>query len=318
MCALTVSGKLLKVPLGKNRGGYIYHPIENCPCAFEPYMSYEDFINHVLKEDTDYMADVRRHSELVTYLCKYSDEFLPCMKPADRNLISFSNGVLDISTREFHLYSDPLPESVEGHVARKHIPLQYTGSTDTPVMDSILRYQFEEGDGQIELLFAMIGRTFFKICERDRWGVVPILLGHGIGKSTIMSIISAMFNSKSVGEIRTNRCMHRVFCNELILIQNLQKKISKVISPDVFEKMVSGEQIRLRMKYKPSIICTWTAPLFMESNVMLDYDDDLTHRRLVVFRFEKSPSRDAIDTTLSKRIIDSELPNIVARSLLGK
>ena len=185
-------------------------------------------------------------------------------------------------------------------------------------MDSILRYQFEEGDGQIELLFAMIGRTFFKICERDRWGVVPILLGHGIGKSTIMSIISAMFNSKSVGEIRTNRCMHRVFCNELILIQNLQKEISKVISPDVFEKMVSGEQIRLRMKYKPSIICTWTAPLFMESNVMLDYDDDLTHRRLVVFRFEKSPSRDAIDTTLSKRIIDSELPNIVARSLLGK
>ena len=318
----TVSGKLRKVPSEDGRGGIIYRPIENCPCAYEPYLSYTDFINHVLKGDGDYLAAVRRYDEIMKYMCKYSDESLPCMT-TDKNLISFTNGVLSLSPRVFHLYTEPLPESVSGHIARHHISSQYTGSTDTPLMDQILQHQFEDGDGRIEQLFATIGRTFFKIRERDHWDVVAILLGRGQGKSTIMSVIAALFNPRSVAELDSSHekmfGLQSTLGKELVMISDAPEKIFKVLSQDVFQKMVSGGEISVNIKYKPTIVCTWTTPLFIASSVMLDYDDDEGEisRRLVIFPFENFLNPGALDTTLSNRIISSELPNIVARSLQG-
>jgi hypothetical protein len=131
-------------------------------------MTYADFINHVLKGNDYYLANVRRHDELLSYLCKYKEDSLPILK-SDTNLLSFSNGVLELSTREFHSYSEPLPESIIGRVARHHIHSPpYTGSTETPLFDRVLNYQFDKGDGQYETLLALIGRTFFAVRFENR------------------------------------------------------------------------------------------------------------------------------------------------------
>ena len=284
-------------------------------------MTYATFINHVLGRNDEYLANIRLHDDLMTYLRKYnSEDSLPLMK-SDRNLLSFSNGVLCLSTQKFHLYAVPLPDYIVGRVARHHIPCLYTGSTDTPLMDRILRHQFEEGDGRIEQLFAMIGRTFFKIRERDSWDVMAMLLGERkTGKSTILAIIAAMFNPASVGEIEDNRFgLQKTYNKELVLIRDAPAKISKILSQEVFQKMVCGERINVKIKYNSPIACIWSTPLFMESDTMMDYDDGRGQisRRVVIFRFEKLLSPDSIDPTLSERIITTELPNIVARCLQG-
>ena len=125
-------------------------------------MTFKSFINTVFKGNDDFLASVRRHEEIMTYLCKYEEDSLPILK-SDTDLLSFSNGVLEISTLEFHSYSEPLPESVIGRVARHHIQSPYTGSTETPLFDQVLNYQFNEGDGQYETLLALIGRSFFAV-----------------------------------------------------------------------------------------------------------------------------------------------------------
>lgn len=75
--------------------GYVYEPVEGCPCAFKPTVKYEDYVNTVLKGDPTYLSNPRRFDEVMKFLQSYRVDEMPEFVP-DRDLLSFGNGVLDI------------------------------------------------------------------------------------------------------------------------------------------------------------------------------------------------------------------------------
>ena len=134
----------------------VYRQVPGCPCAFEPYMSFTEFIHSVVRGDPDYRANVRRMAELETYMDKYDEAAFPRLVP-DTDVLSFQNGVVVLMPSVCFV---PYPDAsagdagydtfeLRGRVARHHIPLPYTGSEATPEFDSILSRQFDEGDGAL-------------------------------------------------------------------------------------------------------------------------------------------------------------------------
>jgi phage/plasmid-associated DNA primase len=73
--------------------------------------------------------------------------------------------------------------------------------------------------------------------------------------------------------------------------------------------------VDIARKYHGSISIAWTAPLFLCGNTYLTYEDSggSLSRRLALFRFDKYVDRK--DSQLEAKIIASELPALVTKSL---
>ena len=162
--------------------GHVFEPVPGCPCAFRVVqvrgteakpMTYDDYIRQVLHGDEEYRSDPRLLKVLGTYMSEYDEDDFPRLVH-DEGLLSFSNGVYVLSDDRFVEYADEeatLPFRMRGRAARHHIPLPFTGSTDTPLFDKLLAPQFEQGDGQAETLCALIGRLLFRLKRHDFWQV---------------------------------------------------------------------------------------------------------------------------------------------------
>jgi hypothetical protein len=73
------------------RDGMIYKPRdEKKRCAYEPYMKYADFINHVLQGNMIYTSAPKRFADLMKHLENYNDKELPFIK-INRRYIAFQN-----------------------------------------------------------------------------------------------------------------------------------------------------------------------------------------------------------------------------------
>ena len=305
----------------KKKAGMVYSPIPGCPCAYEPLMSYEDHINHVLKGDSDYVSRVKHHLDLVTYMNVYNEDAFPRLE-TDVDLLSFANGVLILSTYAFIPYSDYADSELAGRVARHHIPSDWTDDTTTPLFDKILAHQFGETDCRLEVLYALIGRLFFQVRQLDHWEVMPFFLGEaGTGKSTVLSVISAMFAKSATADIDCNTQktfgLQEMYDKEVVMIKDAPEKMSEVLSQEILQKMVTGETIHISVKHRPAFDVTWKAPILAASNHPFDYKDNQGQmsRRVVIFRFDSPLASSMADTTLESRILSTELPNLVARSL---
>lgn len=266
------------------------------------------------------MDNPRRFEELVKFMVTYDLAEIPWYKP-DRNIISFSNGVLQLAGGDFTLYSD-LDAAEEGglasRVARHHIPQPYTGCADTPLLDIILNAQFEPEVA--ELLLALIGRSLFQIGEREGWQVMPFLVGvGGTGKSLVLNIISELFARGAVGVLAAKReevfGMANLLEKEVIIGRDMPAKMSASLPQEVMQCMTSGEEMEIPRKGTTALYKQWTAPLILAGNHMPDYlnTGNNVGRRIVSFRFDNVISRPQGD--LQERILKGELPNVVCRAL---
>lgn len=303
----------------RKRSGFIFEPIKGCPCAFIQQCTYEKFINEALKDNETYTNNPRRFDEALKFLQNYEVTKLPQLVP-DLDLMSFSNGVLELSSACFTAYAGLDPEGgMAKRAARHHIPLDYTGSCDTPLLDTILAAQFEADVA--EVLFALIGRLFFKVGVKDGWQVMPYLVGiGGTGKSLILNVVQHLFAPGMVGNLAAKReevfGMANLMDKELVMGRDMPAKLSGSLSQEVMQSMTAGEGMEIPRKGQTALnLTTWTTPCIMASNHMPDYVNTGNNvgRRIVTFRFEKTVSSPQED--LQQRMIDTELPNIVARAL---
>jgi hypothetical protein len=189
-------------------GDHVWRPVSGAPCAYERGETFQEFVNELFVDEPMYYArTTRTHDELLKYLRNYNP---PEMRNIvrDRDLLSFSNGVLRLRDARFVPISPPgllAPEELTGRIARHHIPHSYTGEIETPLMDKLLACQFEEGDGQVETLYALMGRLLYRVKERDNWQVMVMLVGRaGSGESTVLNVVHALIGLHTTGELDCN------------------------------------------------------------------------------------------------------------------
>ncbi len=140
-----------------------------------------------------------------------------------------------------------------------------------------------------------------------------------IGKSVILAVITALFRPGTVGNLGSKReevfGMDNIADKELVIGRDMPKKLSGVLPQETLQCMVSGEDMEIARKNAKAVNLTWTAPIVLTSNHFTDYESTggNTARRFVTFCFNNPVSNP--DYALKARILDSELPNILARSL---
>lgn len=298
----------------------VYAPVPGCPCAYVPLEDvgeFGQFINHVFRDNALFHKTVKHYDELMAYLVKINPPHLPELK-VDRGLLSFANGVLILDRGELVAHDAP---EVQGRVARNHIPCDYTGSHDTPLVDLILARQFGHQPRVIDTLHVLLGRLLFRVRQHDNWQVVPLLVGEaGSGKSTLLNVVSALFDPASVGEIDCNNekafGLQDKYAKELLTVSDMPQRMSDHLPQEQFQKMVSGDHVQVSVKYGTAFSLKWDVPMLFAGNQLLDYKDDAgqTSRRVVPFYF-RSGVGGATITTLEDDIKAAELPNLVAKCL---
>jgi phage/plasmid-associated DNA primase len=93
--------------------------------------------------------------------------------------------------------------------------------------------------------------------------------------------------------------------------------MSDVLPQEQFQKMVSGEGLQVSVKHGMAFTVPWQSHIIAASNTMFNYEDNAgqTSRRVVVFAFEKPLDPMTADMNLDSKIIDQELPNVIAKCL---
>ena len=273
----------------------------------------------VLDDDEEFRENPNRFKDLETYMIKYNPKSFRNIN-VDRDLLSFSDGVLALSSFDFIPYSDASRiDALGDRIARHHIDLPFErASTDTPMFDSIFTAQFDDDDGRIDMMYALIGRLFFKVNQLDNWQVIPLILGAGnTGKSSVLQVIESMFRAGSVAELDGQNektfGLENKYDKDALFIRDAPAKMSRVLPQETFQKMVTGEGMQVAVKYGSAITMPWDVPIIAVSNNMFDYVDNAAQvsRRVVTFNFRKIVA--TVNTRLVKNIKELELASIVKK-----
>lgn len=305
----------------RKRAGIVYRPIQDCPCAFVKLCDYKHFITDVLASDPLYAGKAKIMDEALKYLTNYTGEVRMPELESDRDMVSFSNGLLQLSTTTFSPYADIQPEcELLSHVARHYIPHAYTSSPLTPLLDVILDAQIDRNVADV--LCALIGRSLFKVNQLDGWQVMVFLVGSaGTGKNTILSIISSLFAPGAVGKIVPKRedvfALSSLADKEVVLGREMPPKTSALLPQGSMQTMTSGEGMEVPRKGHIALQVTWSAAIIMAGNHYHDYVDTGNNvgRRMVNVRFDRVVEQQDVQPKLLQSILASELPNIMCRCL---
>lgn len=317
-----VRGKLLDHALSlglRKRDGMVYSPVPGCPCAYTQMCNFKDYINLVLHDEPLFSEVPKRFDECVSILTNQNKMTKMPELVCDRDLLSFSNGVLQLATATFNIYSDMDPEcELARRVARHHIPFPYMGSAETPYLDQILDAQFDKDVA--EVLCALIGRALFTVGQLDGWQVMLFMSGvGGTGKSLVLNIIASLFAPEAVGNLAAKReeifGMANLVDREIVLGSDMPAKMSASLPQEIMQTMTAGDRMEIPRKGQVALQVKWTAPVILAGNHYPDYVNTGNNvgRRMVTVRF------DNVITTpqdnLLECILQSELPNIVYRCL---
>jgi hypothetical protein len=276
--------------------GLVFAPVPDCPLAYRELCTYEQFVNMALRNEPEYRSHPDNFDDAIRYLeISPGNISMPLLR-RDRNLLSFTNGVLNISSMTFIPREDDaaLREYRAPLVARHHIPMPFTASRETPLLDLILLTQFTPEVADV--LCAMLGRAFFEVNELDDWHVYPHLTGDSAtGKSVLLKVLRAAFSPRSVATLGPNPSQYGFnlddyMGHELVIGNNMQEKMSEVLS-------------------------RWKIPLITCGNYMPDYSGTNADvgRHIVIFRFQQDVNNPM--DNLDKMIIDAEIPAFVARCI---
>jgi len=301
----------------------VYEPVPGSPCAYRELCDYKQFVNRSLKSNRKHAGLIRKHPRHVDDCIKYlnnliEEEDMPDYI-VDKDLLSFRNGVLRLSTIEFVPYGSNF-EILHGKVARNHIDCDYEASSDTPNIDKVLDTQFEDEDVK-RIFFALVGRLFFEVGQFDKWQVMPFLVGvGGTGKSLLLNVISKCFSESALGNISGKReevfGLANLHNKEVVMGCDMPVEMSKCLPQVLFQNMTAGDRVEVPRKSTTALHVQWKAPIIMASNYMPDYVNSGNNigRRIVSFRFTKSVA--TRDYGLQDAILHSnELANFVYRSL---
>jgi len=283
--------------------GIVYKRVK--PYAYVKYMEPMDFLNSIFSDDPAFHSNINNMDNLIKYMKQYDHVDCPFLQ-YDKYYLGFSNGVLNIVTCEF---TEIPPNNL---VVRKYFDKEFTYSTDTPLMDKILDYQFNSDVR--DFIYACLGRMFE---IRDNYGFMLYLLGEaGCGKSVIIDILSECFNNvSSINEsYEVKYGLASLYDKDIIVCDDLPKNISNIFPQQTFQSCVTGGKVSTAVKNKDAITMDWKVPMLWAGNWLPDYlDKGQISRRLLTANFEKIVNKP--DPSLKKRIIENELPAFIYKCL---
>ncbi|NDC96424.1 hypothetical protein EB077_14055, partial [bacterium] len=242
--------------------GVVYKQVK--PYAYVRYKDPMDYLNEIFFGDPQFKSHVQNMDNLVKYMKQYDDPAFPFLVYSAQH-IGFSNGVLDTVTCEFD-------ENPTGDITvRKYIDLPFTGSTETPLMDRVLDYQFSPEVR--DFIYTCIGRLFG---IRDNWGFMLYLLGEaGCGKSLLLDVVSACF--ENVGAIsdsyETKYGLSYLYNKDIVICDDLPKDIHKIFPQQAFQTIITGGTISTAVKNGDALTIQWKTPLLFAGNWLPSYID---------------------------------------------
>lgn len=237
----------------------------------------------------------------------------------DQDLLSFRNGVLLLSEARFVSNDSDDMEALQGRVARHHIPLEFTGSKDTPLLDAMMSHQFNENVQKT--VYILMGRLLFPVGDKDNWQVAPLIMGAaGTGKSVLLDVITSMFSPPSIGVLANNHEQVFGLANfvnkEIIVGRDLPQQMSKVLEQELLQSMVTGEGLSVPRKGQDALhLNRWSIPIVLASNHVPDYTDNAgqIYRRVVYILYKNRVANP--DGSLLERIKIEELPAVIYKAV---
>ena len=303
--------------------GDIYRPIEGCPCAYKVGESMKEFLNEILRGDANYECNAKVHGLLMGFLEDHDPDGLRNLK-MDERLLSFTNGLLLLPSKGVGPVEPvflPLDNeeaklmAAEGRIARHHIPLEFKPDAPTPNFDGLLSSQMSrEVADSLEVL---LGRLLFKVGTHDNWQVNLFLYGvGGSGKSVVIETVCRFYAPSQVGNITANQeqifGLDGKYQKHLVVGRDMPKNMSKILSQEILQQMISGEQVSVPRKTLLAKDVVWTAPTMFASNHIPDYADNQGQisRRFAFYHFRNFVRKP--DPMLMTRI-EAEIPALIGR-----
>lgn len=166
------------------------------------------------------------------------------------------------------------------------------------------------------MLYCFMGRLLYDLKTLDNWEKMLFLLGRpGCGKSTLVDIISKVYEKIDVGTISTK--IEAGFglsslTDKLLLAGPEIKKDCQLDSADL-QSMISGEAMTVRIKQKTAVSMHWKTPVIMAGNAVPSPWQEAMVRRVVAVVFSHSLDDDQRDPGLAEKILKHELPSIIRK-----
>lgn len=303
--------------------GIVYKKVREY--AYTRYLEPMDFLNKVFIHEPLFISNVNNMDNMIKFMKMYDNISFPFLN-VNKKCIGFSNGVFNTETCQF---TDGISDQENGNCVMKYIDIYFDqGNFETPLMDSVLNYQFnkhilediydsEEDACETspeqdvsEFIYSFLGRMFG---IRDNFQCMLYLLGEsGTGKSVILEVLKACFNNiGSIGDTFEEKFgLGYLYDKDIIVADDLPKNIGKVFPQQMFQTCVSCSNVSVSIKNGGALEVVWSVPMIFASNYQIAYSDmGQISRRVLVANFEKTVNNP--DTFLSKKIIDTELPAFI-------
>jgi hypothetical protein len=323
----TMLAEAKKMRLSKDRDGNLYRFENGLPYACNLWMSEaKEGVPQKPVSIMEWMQDVLMDHPAASANPKVMDNVCKVLMQnrftgfdfvkKDRHYFGFSNGILHLPTGKF-----TPAEQIEGDFcAHRYFDQPYTGATDTPLLDSLLQYQFPDDDARMEgvkrFLYMLIGRT---LLVRDNWQMMMYLQGESqTGKSVIVKLCQYLlphFGTISDG-FDIKHGLYDLYNKDLVTWDDLSKLINTLFPGDIFQSCVTNGSVTINPKHGHQFTCPrWYPPIAGAGNRPLPYDDNRgqTSRKTISFEFTRVLQKGS--PNLLQNIIDSEVPNLVCKAL---
>jgi len=253
----------------------------------------------------------------------------------NRRVWSFEDGVYNASDDTFCLYAQHTDDTiVSSKIIRMPFAVVYFSGPPipssprltyeqiaTPLFDSIFAPQLWDAM-MLRWMFVFIGRLFYEVNAHDSWQVIPFLKGvAGTGKSTVVKVISAMYEASDVGVLSNN--VEKKFGLSQLVGKTIfivpEVKADCCLDQAEFQSIVTGEEISLAVKHESPWCGRWTIPGVLAGNESPGYLDKSgsISRRIVVLDFPNRLDPSEIDPTLLSRLLKTELPAVIRKAAIA-
>ncbi len=225
--------------------------------------------------------------------------------------INLMNGTLEVNEHGHHLKQHN-PDDYLTYV----LPFEYDTQAKAPIFKKYLNRVLPDESSQM-VLQEFLGYVFVKHLKLEK---ALILLGEGQnGKSVMFEIIMELFgrvnvSTKSLGDLtdRDSGNDNRAKLGDKLLNYGSEIR-GKDIDADMFKRLVSGEPVAAREKYKTGFDLENKCKFMFNANKLPEGAEqtDAYYRRFIIVPFNAKITEKEKDPELHSKIINSELPGVL-------
>jgi len=225
--------------------------------------------------------------------------------------INLMNGTLKIN-QQGHQLKDHDPDDYITYV----LPFEYDLQKGAPIFQRYLHRVLPDESSRM-VLQEFMGYVFVKHLKLEK---ALILLGEGQnGKSVMFEIVMELFgkvnvSTKSLGDLtdRDSGNDNRAKLGDKLLNYGSEIR-GKDIDADMFKRLVSGEPVAAREKYKTGFDLENKCKFMFNANKLPEgaEQSDAYYRRFTIVPFTVKITEEEKDPELHSKIIDMELPGVL-------